>query len=229
MALVEYDFQNQQRQAAVLSRGDSEIMSSISRALRTFRLAVGAEPIQLHFVTDELKAEAFGHILLQQLDLIVLKLDDSPAGITNTVVVVLGDVLVESLAIGKVAFLDQAGLAQQAHRTIDGRESDSGGHLFYMAVDIIRAQMTAGVEKPGGDIVALPRRLEASATHEAAKLIELLLRNTPLYRTFMRHCSAHRSYRHRPSRCARCFGPHRPPHRHPTEAAAGSPAPNISR
>ena len=139
-------------------------------------MAIRASTVELHLVALQREAETFGNLVLQFFDLVVLEFDDGAAHVADAVIVVLRNVFIERLAVAEMSLLNQAGLAKQPHRPVHRGESDSGRDFLDPPVDVVSAQMTARLEEPRRDLVALTRRLESTPPHERPEQLEFFAR-----------------------------------------------------
>src|SRR5436190_8317219 len=89
-------------------------------------LVVGRQGVELEPVADQLVAEAAGHFLLQALDLLRLEFDHlAGAQIDQMIVMGVGHLLVARAPVAEVVALDDAGVLEQLHGAVDGRDRNA--------------------------------------------------------------------------------------------------------
>src|SRR5262249_47654082 len=123
------------------SSAEAPRKSNQLRSMGNVLLADLAEPVEVQRVAHHLEAVARGDALLHALELLVLELDDRPAGQADHVFVVALRELVEHGVGLEAQLLDQAALDQQLERAVDGREPDAGLGLAHPLGELLRAHV----------------------------------------------------------------------------------------
>src|SRR5215212_8784937 len=98
---------------------------SFMRTAGASSIAVERDAVQLHAMVDEAEAELLGNALLQRLELVVDELDHlAGLDVDQVVVVGFGRGLIAQAAVAELMALEDSGLLEQPHGTIDRRDRD---------------------------------------------------------------------------------------------------------
>src|SRR5688572_6402527 len=131
--------------------------------------AAGAQPVQLVSVARQGESVALRDPILQRLDLLVDELDDVAALLADEVVVMGaadGDLVQRLLGVAEPARVGDAGLFEQLHGPVDGREADAGLPPLRARVQGLQVDMFLALEEGGHDGVAGLRGVEPALVEE---------------------------------------------------------------
>jgi hypothetical protein len=117
--------------------------------------------VQLVPVSQQAKSVLLRDRVLRVFDHLALELDDLAAARADQVIVVVVFDLVARDPIPEVALLREAGLAEQLHRAIDGREADVGILFSERLEQVLARHVPVRREKDVENLIALLRVLEA--------------------------------------------------------------------
>src|SRR5687768_5142614 len=108
------------RKMAAIPAARRVAMMSFRRRSRL--LAALGHAVELQTVIDEIETELFGHTPLEPLDLLVDEFDHAAGGQIDQVVVVIADLLIARAAVAEIMALEDAGILEQLHGAIHGRD-----------------------------------------------------------------------------------------------------------
>src|SRR3954470_8741690 len=115
--------ENNTEQDAQRTRQCASLYRGVASALR---LVVERERVELEPAIDQPVTQAPRHLGLQPFDILRLELDHfAVAQVDEVVVVAVGYLLVTRAAIAKIMALDDAGILEQLHSSIDGGDGDA--------------------------------------------------------------------------------------------------------
>src|SRR5712691_217466 len=133
--------------------GSGLFMASASSA---FNLVLERNSVELEPVIDQPIAQAPGHLGLQPLDFFRLELDHlAGAQIDEMVVVAVGHLLVARSPIAEIVALDDAGILEQLHRAVDGRDRDAVVDRRAAPVKLLDVRVVVGRRQHARDDAAL--------------------------------------------------------------------------
>ena len=97
---------------------------------------------------DQLVAELAGDLALQPLDLLGLEFDHlAAAQIDQMVVVRFGNLLVARAALAEIMALDDAGILEQLHGAVDGRDRNVLVDLGAAAIKLLDVGMVGRIAR----------------------------------------------------------------------------------
>ncbi len=136
-------------------------------------MAICTVPEEIERVVGQVKTVAFGNLLLETLDFIVLELDDLMTSHTDEVIVVgTGcENFKNRFPISKLLLVDEASFFQKIERPIDGRQSWVLLIILKLTVEILRAHVSVHPQKFFDDEVSLLTLLELGFGQILFKLV----------------------------------------------------------
>src|SRR3546814_4073766 len=88
-------------------------------------LAIERDAIKLHAVIDEAEAQPLGDLLLELLKLGIDEFEHlAGLDVDQVIVVRFGRGLVARMAVAEIMAIEDAGLLEQPHRAVDGRDRE---------------------------------------------------------------------------------------------------------